>query len=145
MRYLLRAASRRARWLILRERVFVLRYGQDTGELYLALHYLAWAFAMWLPGEATLRAPAWRYLRQSGMGDVGCGILFTLLGTGLALVVLRLIGEAGQHLILWGTLALSVGLAVALLLGNWLAVSAYDSLITALICWLVYVRSDRGS
>lgn len=143
MRYLIRAASRRARWLILRERVLVLRYGHDAAELYLALHYLAWGFVMWMPGEATSRAPAWRPLRQMGMGDVGCGVLFTLLGLGLALGVLRLLSDAAHIFVLWATLALSMGLAVALLLGNWLAVSAYDSVITGLICWLVYLRSDR--
>lgn len=143
MRYLLRAVSRRARWLILRERVIVLRYGHDTAELYLALHYLAWAFVMWTPQDATSRAPAWRHLRQMGMGDVGMGVLCTALGVALALGVLRLLGDAAHIFVLWATLALSTGLAVALLLGNWLAVSAYDSLITALVCWLVYLRSDR--
>lgn len=143
MRYLLRAASRRARWLILRERIVVLRYGYDAAELYLALHYLAWAFVMLTPQDATSRAPAWKYLRQMHMGDTGMGLLCIALGAGLALGVLRLLSDAAHIFVLWITLALSMGLAVALLLGNWLAVSAYDSLITALVCWLVYLRSDR--
>jgi hypothetical protein len=144
MRYLLHAATRRARWLILKERVGVLRYGYDAAELYLALHYIAWALVMFLPEEATLRAPAWRYLRGLGLHDLGNGVLYTLLAVPLWLGVLRLLPTRLHLAALWATLSISVGLAVALWLGNPLAVSAYDSLITALICWLVYLRADRS-
>lgn len=144
MRYLLHRDTRRARWLILRERAAVLRYGYDAAELYLALHYTAWAFAMWLPSEATARAPAWRVLRQAGMGDAGNGTLYTILAALLWLGMLRLTPVRLHIVALWATLALSVGLAAALLMGNPVAVSAYDSLVTALVCWLVYLRADRG-
>lgn len=144
MRYLLHSDTRRARWLILRERAVVLRYGYDAAELYLALHYTAWAFAMWLPSEATARGPAWRVLRDAGMGDTGNGVLYTALAVPLWLGMLRLLPARVHILVLWATLALSVGIAAALLMGNAVAVAAYDSGVTALVCWLVYLRADRG-
>jgi hypothetical protein len=144
VKYLLSAATRRIRWLILRERLGALRYGYDAAELFLTLHYTAWAFVMWMPGEATLRAPAWHYLRQIGMNDLGNGLLYTLLAVPLWLAVLRLLPTTAHLITLWATLCLSVGIAAFLLLGNPLAVSAYDSIITAVICWLVFLRADRS-
>lgn len=143
VKYLLHRDTRQARWLILRERLHGLRFGYDAAELYLALHYSAWALVMWLPDEATTRAPAWRILRQIIGGDLAIGLLCTFLAIPLWLGVLRLVRTRTHLIILWATLAVSAGLAVALLLGNTLAVSAYDSLITAVICWLVYLRAER--
>lgn len=139
----MRADTRAARFRILCVRVAALRFGDDWAETYLAFDAAIYGLVTLLPGDTTGSSKSFRVIAQLLHGDVGLGILFTVLAVALALSALRLLSDVGRRIVLVATFAVWSGMAVGFFLGYPASLGPYVALLNALTAWVAYLRADR--
>jgi hypothetical protein len=141
MRWLIRKDTRAARWIVLKLRFRVLRYGDDYAETMTAALATVYGLVLLLPGDTTGHAQAWRVLAGHLHGDIGIGLIFTTLAGPLWLSAFRLIHGHLRNAMLLTAFAVWVGMGVGFFLGYPSSLGPWLCLLYALTAWMAYLRT----
>jgi hypothetical protein len=141
VRWLIRRDTRAARWLVLKLRFRVSRFGDDYAETMTAALATVYGVVLLLPGDTTGHADAWRVLAGHLRGDVGIGLIFAALAGPLWLSAMRLIHGRLRTGVLLTALAVWVGMAVGFFLGYPNSLGPWVCALYAATAWMAYLRT----